>query len=408
MASGKITKRSVDTIMATERDAYLWDTALSGFGLKVTPTGRKVYLVQYRTGGRTRRVTIGRHGDKLTPEMARRSAKKLLGQVAHGEDPAAARDLERDQWTVRQAAQAFLEQHAEAKRRPTTAREYRRVLDLHVLPALGSRAVDRVTGADMTRLHHKMASRPYQANRILAVCSKLFSWCIQQGVRQRQNGNPCQGLERFTETARERLLSADELARLGNALTAAEADGSASAPAIAAIRLLLLTGARRDEILTLKWSYIDLSRGVARLPDSKTGAKTIVLPPPALEVLAGIIRVEGNPFVIVGAKPGARLINLAKTWRRIRAAAGLPDLRLHDLRHAFASQAAASGMSLPLIGALLGHSQPATTARYAHFSSDPLRAAADKIAAHFVASMAGRSAEVVAISDSKATNDDAG
>jgi len=219
----------------------------------------------------------------------------------------------------------------------------------------------------------------YQANRCLALLSKFFNWTEKHGFRH-DGSNPCRHIERYKEDKRERFLSETELTALSNILTQAEKTGTASPWVIAAIRLLMLTGARHSEILTLKWEWIDFERACIRLPDSKTGAKTLYLNAPALEVLANTPRLEGNPHVICGDKDGAHLVNLQKPWKRIRQAAGLEEVRIHDLRHSFASVAVAGGMSLPLIGALLGHSQPATTARYAHLASDPLRAASETIA----------------------------
>jgi len=214
---------------------------------------------------------------------------------------------------------------------------------------------------------------------VAALLSKFFNWCERQGHRP-DGSNPCRHVEKFGETKRERFLSAEELTRLGEALRAADAKRTASPWIIGAISLLALTGARLSEILTLKWEFVNLERAMIRLPDSKTGAKTLYLNAPALAVLNELPRVDGNPFVIVGERKGARLVNLQKPWRRIRKAAGLDDVRLHDLRHSFASVGAAGGMSLPLIGALLGHSQPQTTHRYAHLAADPLRAASETIA----------------------------
>jgi integrase len=182
------------------------------------------------------------------------------------------------------------------------------------------------------------------------------------------------------------MLSAEELARLGDVL--AGYDGSPYYAA--AIKLLVFTGARLGEVLGLQWQWIDLERGEARLPDSKTGAKTLHLPPPALAVLAELPRVEGNPHVIVGAKPGAALVNLQKPWRAIRKAAGLDDVRNHDLRHSFASVAASGGMGLPIIGKMLGHTQAQTTQRYAHLASDPVKAAAATVANQIMAAMTGK------------------
>jgi integrase len=213
---------------------------------------------------------------------------------------------------------------------------------------------------------------------LLALLSKFFNWCERHGYRP-DGSNPCRHIEKYKEKRRERFLTPQELAQLGEALADSEEHETVSPFAIAAIRLLVLTGARLSEILTLQWSYVDFEHSLLRLPDSKTGQKVIYLNAPALQVLTDLPRLEGNPFVICGKREGARLINIQKPWRRIRKAAGLDDVRIHDLRHSFASIAAGSGQSLPVIGALLGHSQPQTTARYAHLSADPLRTANDAI-----------------------------
>ncbi|MBZ0216444.1 MAG: site-specific integrase [Fimbriimonadaceae bacterium] len=390
MPSGKITKRSVDAFQPGDKDTFLWDDDLPGFGLKVTPSGRKVYLIQYRMGGRkgrTRRFTVGMHG-VLTPDRARLEAKKLLGNVAAGRDPADARDKAKATMSVGEVLERFLAEHVDAKLKASTATEYHRTAKLYVRPALRHRLISDVKRSDIARLHHSLKDKPYQANRTVALLSKLFNWAEKHGLRP-DGTNPCRHVEKYPEQARERFLSEAELARLGTALREAQTGETESPWVIAAIRLLSLTGARLGEILTLKWEYVDFDRASLRLPDSKTGQKTIYLNAPALEVLAGVPRLEGNAYVICGDKPGAHLVNLQKPWRRIRKTAGLEDVRLHDLRHSFASVAAAGGLSLPIIGALLGHSLPQTTARYAHLSADPLKAASDAIAGRIASAMTG-------------------
>jgi integrase len=391
MASAKITKRAVDSVRPGARDSYLWDEELKGFGLKITPAGAKTYLVQYRLGGRAgrvRRVTIGQHGSPWTPEAGRKEAKAILGDVAQGIDVAsvkrAAKQSVATAPTIADLARRFLAEHVEVKRKIRTAEEYRRLLDRVILPGFGKKLVADVTRQDVARLHHCLRATPYQANRLLAVLSKMFNLAEAWGERP-DGSNPCRHVEKFPERKRERFLSADELARLGVAL----ANYRGSPHFVALVRLLLFTGARLNEVLTLEWSWIDFARGEARLTDSKTGAKVLHLPPPALTILADVPKIEGNPFVIVGERAGRHLVNAEKPWRALRAAAGLDDVRLHDLRHGFASVAASSGMGLPIIGKMLGHTQAQTTQRYAHLASDPVKAAAAFVAGKIAEAMNG-------------------
>jgi integrase len=385
---GKITKRSVDALRPKTdgAEAVLWDSELKGFGIRMQKSDGKAYILKYRAGqGRAaplRKYTIGKHGT-LTPDEARAEAKRLLALVAQGKDPAAAKAAAKAAPTVAELAQRFLAEHAEAKRKASTAAEYRRLLDHVILPALGTKRVVDVTRQDVARLHHARRATPTEANRALAVLSTTMNFAERWGERP-DGSNPCRHVEKYPQKKRERMLSADELGRLGEVL--AGYDGSPHYAA--AIKLLVFTGARLGEVLGLQWQWIDFERGEARLPDSKTGAKTLHLPPPALAVLAELPRVEGNPHVIVGGVAGAALVNLQKPWRAIRKQAGL-DVRIHDLRHSFASIAASGGMGLPIIGKMLGHTQAQTTQRYAHLASDPVKAAAASVAGKIAAAMNG-------------------
>ena len=389
---GKITKRAVDAVEPGTADQFLWDTETKGFGLKVTPAGHRVYILQYRTGGRgapTKRLTLGNHGE-LTPDQARNEARRLSGIVATGGDPAAARAAEKSAPTVAELADRFLSEHVATKTKARTAAEYRRLVETTILPALGNRRVRDITRTEISRLHHELRDTPYAANRVLAILSKMFSLSEKWGERP-DGSNPCRHVEKYSERKRERMLTADEFGRLGEALAAP----NRSPYVVAAIKLLVFTGGRLSEILGFQWDWIDFERGEARLPDSKTGAKTLHLPPPALAVLATLPRLQDNPHVIVGNVRGARLVNLEKPWRAIREAANLADLRLHDLRHAFAAVAASSGMGLPIIGKMLGHTQAATTHRYAHVASDPVKAAAASVASKIEGAMEARSAAIL-------------
>jgi integrase len=279
-------------------------------------------------------------------------------------------------------AKRFLAEHVATKTKPSTAIEYRRVLDTIIVPAIGAKRVRDITRADVSRLHHAHRDTPYAANRALAILSKMFTLAEKWGERP-DGSNPCRHVEKYAELKRERMLSADEFSRLAEALR----EPGRPPYVVAAIKLLIFTGARLSEVLGLRWEWVDFERGEARLPDSKTGAKTLHLPAPALAVLAELPRAAGNPFVVVGHIKGAHLVNIEKPWRAVRKSAGLTGVRLHDLRHAFASVAASSGMGLPIIGKMLGHTQAATTHRYAHLASDPVKAAATAVAGKIAAAM---------------------
>jgi integrase len=358
----KITKKLVDGLQAQPNGEYwVWDSELPGFGVRVWPSGRKVYVAQYRAEGRTRRVGLGTHG-AVTPEQARKEAVQVLAQVAKGADPAQTRDQGRLAPTVRELAERYLAQHASTKKKPKTAFQDTRLLERFILPAFGKQKVKNVNRVDVTKLHHALRDTPYQANRVMALLSKMFNLAERWGLRPDAT-NPCRHVEKYKEAKRERFLSPEELARLGSALAELEQEGLELPSTITAVRLLILTGCRREEVLGLKWEHVDLATASLRLPDSKTGAKTVYLNQPALEVLAQAPRLEGNPFVCPGLKPGEHLVGLPKAWGRIQKRADVEGVRLHDLRHSFASVGAAAGLGLPIIGALLGHTQAATTQR---------------------------------------------
>ena len=373
----KITKRMVDQLKADGADTFHWDADLPGFGVRVRGSGRKYYVVQYRADGRVRRITLGRHGAVPT-ETARRRAMAAISEAKGGGDPAAARDERRKALTMKQLGKRFLEEYVPNHCKPSTAYEYGRSVKFFIDPRIGRRKVRDVKRSDIAELHHELRETPYQANRTLGVLSKMFNQAEVWGLRP-DGSNPCLHVKRYKEEKRERFLSAEEFARLGRVLDETLRDGSETRSAVIAIRLLMLTGCRLSEIQKLQWEHVDLEAAELRLPDTKTGGRAVPLAPSAVRLLESLRRDDNNPWVIVGKKHGSHLTDLQHPWRRIRARAELDDVRIHDLRHSFASRALALGEGLPMIGKLLGHTQVQTTARYAHLARDTVKASAARI-----------------------------
>ena len=393
----RFTKKAVEAIKPDpKRRRYLFDKEFTGLGLVVQPSGRISFFFQYWTpGGRAgnkKRVTLGAWPN-MTPELAKLEAKKIAAMVVQGKDPAADAREVRKAKSVAEVLEIFFTAHVEAKRKPRTQSDYRYILDRYLVPKLGRIKVKDVTRRNIEQMHLAMREMPISANRTLAVASKFFNWCEQRGFRE-DNTNPCRHVERYPERKRERFLSADELFRLGEALAELEDSGAITGQMASVFRLLVFTGARKEEVLTLRWDALDLERGLARLADSKTGAKTIHLPAPAVEVLRALP--QGDDYVFPSNGRRGHLTWPYKAWARVLERAQIDNLRLHDLRHSFASVAASSGHSLPMVGAMLGHTQPATTQRYAHLAQNPVHQAAEDTAARIAAAM-GSGGKVVRI-----------
>jgi len=368
----KINKSLVNSLKPSDRDIKVRDTELSGFELKITPAGKLVYRVDYRINGQRRCVTVGKPG--ITPDQARSMAAQTLQAIAAGEDPAETVAQAKHALSITDLAERYLAEHAVAKKKPRSTHEDTRLIKMVINPEIGKRKIADISRADMAKLHHKYLATPYQANRILALLRKMMNLAETWGLRP-MNTNPCTHIEKFKEQKRHRFLSDEELSRLATALKEAEDSGEEPVQALSAIRLLIFTGARLNEILTAKWQYVKRARGVLELPDSKTGFKQIPISEPAMEILDGITVVEGNDYIIPGRKHGGHYIGIQDVWERIREKAEIKDVRLHDLRHTFASTGASSGIGLPIIGGLLGHMSQATTQRYAHLQDDPLHRA---------------------------------
>jgi integrase len=416
-----ITKRTVDELRPDpDRDVFAWDDRLQGFGVRVKPSGVKAYVVQYRNAaGRSRRLTVGRVGT-LTPDNARAKARQILAAAQLGADPASAKQDAREAAaadpTIKELGARFLEYLRAHERKPNTLREYGRLLDDVIEPKLSTRRTSAVTRSDVSALHVSLSETPYQANRALAVLSRMFALAELWKLRP-EHTNPARGVERFREEKRKRYLSRDERLRVGKAIATLEAKRDITPAAALCFRLLMFTGCRLNEILTARWEDVDTKKGLLRLRDSKTGERSVVLSLAALEVLKAADRDKKNPWLIAGKHKNAageltHMTNPHGPWALVKAEANakhdkeptvnVSDLRLHDLRHSFAAVGAGAGLGLTMIGGLLGHTQPATTARYAHLADDPLRAAADRIGVEIAADMAGKEpAEVVNIADAR-------
>jgi integrase len=380
-----ITKSVVETMNPGE---IIWDTRIIGFGVRYQRRD-KVFVYKCRIGNRQRWFAIGKYGQPWTVADAEGRVKAIQGDIAKDLDPAAIRDERAKNPTLREVGTVFLETVV-SKRRKATQILYNDFLERLAYPKLGDLKVAQIKFSDIALLHYGLRNTPVTANRVIASLSTLFSWCERCGLRPKHS-NPVQGVERFKEQSKERFLSHAELANLGNALEKAEREETESIFAISAIRLLIFTGCRRNEILELQWKNVYFDRAMLLLPDSKTGARPVYLSSPAIETLKNLPRLENNPFVIVGEKDGHHLVNLRKAWLRLCKVAGFDDVRIHDLRHSFASVGVNGGASLPMIGKLLGHTKSSTTEKYSHLASDPVRAVNEAVGNQIADLLSGRS-----------------
>lgn len=373
----RLTDRDIKKLSSPDTGNRLFfDTEVKELALRVTAAGTRAFVLCYRVHGRERRYTIGEFPTWSTT-AAREEARLLLREVDLGHDPLAGRRADREAPTITDLALRFKAEYLPRKRE-STRKHYGALIDKEILPRLGRLKVADVTHTDVDRLHRAMTARgaSYQANRTVAVLSRMLSLAIKWQYRP---DNPAKGIERNQEEKRTRYLSAPELVRLSEALAKHSNRQSANA-----VRLLLLTGARKGEVLSMRWADLDLQSGVWVKPSAHTKQKKehrVPLSAPAMALLTGMKDSASSAYVFPGDTAEAYQKDIKRFWSTVCKWAAIDDARIHDVRHTYASILASSGASLPLIGALLGHTQPGTTARYTHLYDDPLRTATERVGA---------------------------
>jgi integrase len=436
MKVAKLTKGVVDGLEAGAKPYVAWCGTLPGFGVSVRPSGSKSFIAQYDFGGRrgvTRRVTIGAYGKPWTVEQARKEAGPILRNAKSGIDHAEAKAKRRAEMTVAELCDEYVADGCDHKKASTVSTDKGRI-ERHIKPLLGGMKISDVKRGDIEKFMRAVATGKTAtdvktkahgraivtggkgaATRTVRLLGGIFSYAVKHEYLKE---NPRAGVKVYADGKGERFLSPEEITRLGEALREAETIGLPwqvkegpkakhtpkkgdqreviSPYAVAAIRLLMLTGCRAGEILNLQWAYVDLERGILNLPTSKTGAKKVLIGAAAMKVLAELPRIKDNPYVIVGEAKDKPRSDLKRPWKRITTQAGLVDLRLHDLRHSFASVGVESNLGLSIVGKLLGHASPQTTARYAHLADGAERRALNDIESK-IAAAAGmiETAEIV-------------
>jgi integrase len=405
----KITKKAINALRPMDRPYTLWDTEIKGFGVKVLPTAQMSYIVQFRLGkGRSAKLFKKRIDavGSISLEKARLRAEAWRDAASNGTDPVKVQQTEAGR-TFARLAEDYLERHADGKR---TKVQDERKLKRNLIKTLGRKTIADITHRDIEDIHRRLKKSPYEANRHVALLSKMFSLAIKWGWIEK---NPATGIKKYPEDPRERYMDHDEMVRLTAALSAYEKEAVEKWPqenshhvieakcAINAIRLMALTGARKGEVLSATWSQFNIATGIWTKPSSHTKTKKVhrvTLSPPAMELVSGI-RGEaqnGEDFLFPSRRSSTgHLRDVKRVWDRILVLAAIKNLRIHDLRHSFASILASSGSSLIIIGRLLGHTQQSTTARYAHLFDDPLRDAANKVGAAYDAAGKDQSDKVV-------------
>lgn len=418
----KLTKRLIDAAAADPegREFFLWDSEVKGFGLRVKPSGGKSFILKYRIGTQTKRHTICKVGNPYTVDEARDVARDLLRDIRHGADPAADKKEKLKAETVAELASLYLGDEGKAakpRKKESSWERDRIAIERHVLPLLGRKIARNLSGADIERFQADVAAGKTAmdekvgfrrrvivtggkgtAARATSALRAMLEFAVSRKLLPE---NPAHRVALFKPETKDRTLTQSEVGALAKGISILEGLGMLSSNMAAAIKLLLLTGARKNEIATLRWDYVDLERGLLLLPDSKTGAKAIPLPAAAARIIANLSR--RSEWVLPSTRNDGPIIGLQKAWEMVRVWCGVEDVRIHDLRHSFATFAVSDGASLYLVGKALGHKQSRTTERYAHVADDPVKAVVDRTAGRLAALMeGGGEAEVVSLPKRKA------
>lgn len=401
----RINKQNVNSLQPTQKDFIMWDDQLSGFGVRVKPSGAKSYFIQYRNhNGTSRRFTLGRH-NPLSPDIARDMAMKELGRIiSERADPIQEKKNRLQESTIKQLCDLYLNEGCGHKK-PNTIQIDRGRIEKHIVPLLGRKKINELTRADVAKMRDDIANGKTAldqksgklrgrsivtggkgtASRAVSLLSSIYSFAIDKSIAKE---NPCKGVKKFPDKQFERYLSREEFKELADALIEAEEQDGENLYAVNAIRLLIFTGCRKSEILSLQWDHVNFEHSCLMLPDSKTGQKAVRIGTHALTILSELPRLEGNPYVFPSTSKNKHFIGLTRVWHRIRSKKKtLGDVRLHDLRHSFASVGVSEGFSIQIVGNLLGHKNVTTTQRYAHLADDPVKFALNEISNQIDAAM---------------------
>jgi integrase len=372
----RLTKKTVEATRAEEKTLWVYDLDLRGFCLRVKPGGKRYYYARFRKDGGRFTYPCGMHGT-VTCDEARKIAKKVLAEVTDGKNPAIEKKEARAALTLKQFVEVYKENHLKVHLKQSSQDTFEVFLSAYILPALGRKRLANITPSDVEKMHLGLKGTPVAANRCVSLLNSMLNLARRWG--HVQGPNPCEGIRRFKERSRKRYLAPGEVKKLAEVITALERTKIIPGECAVLFRLLLLTGARRGELLNLRWEHVDLQNEVLNVPDSKTGPKAIRVNRAAAIILGGLQRHESGWVFPSPRKPGEHLEDPKGAWETVCGLAKMEDVHMHDLRHSYASFGVSAGLTLPILGALLGHTQTRTTGRYSHLQTDPLKAAANLI-----------------------------